>query len=128
MNIEKTLTELITIHNKLISREDKLTIMDAINFINENWELDYSTVYEKAIRTFGVRSQLIMAMEEMSELTKEVSKDIRNMGDKEHIAEEVADVEIMLEQLKMIYEIKEKVEDYKHFKVERLDRRIENGR
>lgn len=57
----------------------------------------------------------------MSELTKELSKDIIGEGDLLHIAEEMADVEIMLNQLKRIYHNQTEVKEWKEVKIQRLD-------
>lgn len=59
--------------------------------------------YAEAVRAYGKQSQLVMAMEEMSELTKELSKNLRGADNSKALAEEIADVEIMLEQLKVIF-------------------------
>lgn len=72
---------------------------------------DASELYAKAVQKFGERAQILVAIEEMSELTKALLKYIRhedfNQGDYdaivESIAEERADVEIMLEQLNVIF-------------------------
>ena len=56
---------------------------------------------EKAIKKWGKNAQVLMAVEEMSELTHELLADLR--GREHNILEEMADVEIMLEQLKIIY-------------------------
>ena len=49
--------------------------------------------------------QMIIAMEEMSELTKELSKSIRGFNNRDAILEEVADVYIMLMQVEIIHGI-----------------------
>ena len=77
-------------------------------------------IYNEAIDFFGVESQKIMVIEEMSELTKELCKELRNRGDVDHIAEELADVEITLAQIKMIYNIHQAVEEQKDYKLNRL--------
>lgn len=77
-------------------------------------------IYREAIEFFGVTSQKIMVIEEMSELTKELCKELRDRGDIEHIADELADVEITLAQLKSIYDIHGMVEEHKDFKLRRL--------
>ena len=60
-------------------------------------------ILKKAINTYGINSQLDMAVEEMSELTKEICKKKRGKDNHSEIMEEMADVYIMLEQLKMIF-------------------------
>lgn len=47
----------------------------------------------------GQRQIFVLAMEEMSELIKELSKAIRGEGDVDNIIEEIADVEIMINQI-----------------------------
>ena len=49
--------------------------------------------YAEAVRAYGKQSQLVMAMEEMSELTKELSKNLRGADNAKALAEEIADVE-----------------------------------
>ena len=41
--------------------------------------------YKQAIDTYGVRAQKLMAIEEMSELTKEICKDFRGKLNREHL-------------------------------------------
>ena len=77
-------------------------------------------VYQEAIDLFGVTSQKIMVIEEMSELTKELCKELRDRGNVENIADELADVEITLAQIKQIYNISDLVEEHKDFKLNRL--------
>ena len=84
-------------------------------------------IYKKAIDTYGPFNQTVIAMEEMSELIKELSKNYRGKQNKEAIAEEVSDVIIMMEQLCMIYSIKEEVEVWKRRKLDRLDKGLQNG-
>ena len=68
-------------------------------------------LYKAAVQKFGERAQILVAIEEMSELTKALLKYIRhedfNQGDYddivESIAEERADVSIMLNQLAVIF-------------------------
>lgn len=79
-------------------------------------------VFKKAIETYGEANQIVVLFEEMSELTKEVCKSIRFNKDKyrNHIAEEIADVEIMLEQAKLVYGVDDDVEMWRLDKVVRL--------
>ncbi|MBO6087960.1 hypothetical protein J6P92_06420 [bacterium] len=77
-------------------------------------------IYNEAIEFFGNTSQKIMVIEEMSELTKELCKELRDRGNIENIADELADVEITLAQLKIIYDIHDLVEQHKDFKLHRF--------
>ena len=89
-------------------------------------------IYKKAINTFGESAQMIVALEECSELQKEITKLLRGKGNLEHLAEEMADVEIMLEQLELIYGVGliQQKQVFKENKLKRLAERInlENDR
>lgn len=69
--------------------------------------MTYRQIIREAIRKNGKERQLIIAMEEMSELTKELSKHIRGYDNRNNIVEELADCEVMFDQLKEIFEIKD---------------------
>ena len=60
-------------------------------------------VLNQAIETYGAESQLNVAIEEFSELIKEICKHKRYMDNTKAIIEEMADCYIMLEQMKMIF-------------------------
>ena len=67
-------------------------------------------IYKKAIDKWGIPLQIIMLIEECAELQKEMTKMLRKgitkkeMNEKVvEVAEEVADVEIMLGQLDVFY-------------------------
>ena len=82
-------------------------------------------LYIMAAEKWGKQAQQIMATEEMAELTKEISKNIRGYDNLDEMAEEIADVEIMLEQLAGIHGLEEKVENWKKKKLKRLDKVLE---
>jgi soluble P-type ATPase len=82
-------------------------------------------IYQKAIKKFGQQLQITKAIEEMSELQKELCKLLIGNGIREHIAEEMADVGIMLKQLEIIFANKELVADYKIKKFKRLKKLLE---
>lgn len=86
-----------------------------------------SEVLRRALGTYGSVLQIVVTMEEMSELQKELCKNLRGRGSIEHIAEEIADVEIMLEQMKMLFCCAEDVRSVRKRKVERLKERLDNG-
>ncbi len=82
-------------------------------------------VLKRALETWGEQAQMLMVVEEMSELMKEVLKNInRKKNNIDAIIEETADVEIMLEQLKENYQIVEKVEAYKSDKIKLIEQRL----
>lgn len=78
------------------------------------------------INSYGVRSQEDVSIEEMAELQKAIIKNRRynDKSTKEEVIEEIADVEIMLAQLKIIYSCKEEVEKKIDYKIEREIKRI----
>lgn len=79
--------------------------------------------YQQLINKFGKDNQCIVAIEELSELQKEICKQLRGLGNIENLAEEIADVEIMLEQLKIIYACDSLVQDKKDYKIKRIKKR-----
>lgn len=87
---------------------------------------EVTDTYKQAIETYGVRAQKLMAIEEMSELTKEICKDFRGKLNRENLIEEMADVLIMLDQMLILYKISgEEVGLVRVKKVERLKERLE---
>ena len=84
-------------------------------------------VLQRAMDTYGSLPQIVMVFEEMSELQKELCKHLRGSGSQENIAEEIADVEIMMEQMKMIFKCEAAVLQVREKKVNRLKERIEQN-
>lgn len=83
-------------------------------------------LFHDAINKFGISHQSFVAIEEMAELTKELSKEFRYGSNMINITEEIADVEIMLAQLKLYYGIRSDVEYFKSHKIKRLEDIIKN--
>ena len=84
--------------------------------------------YQEAINTFGPEKQEEVAVEEMAELTKEICKNWRGKDNRAAIAEEIADVTIMLEQLRIMFELNESVSLYMDMKIRRAAENLETGR
>lgn len=84
------------------------------NNANSKW-----SILQKLIEKFGAKSQIIVAIEELSELQKELCKYLRDKTNIRNISEEMADVEIMLEQLKLIFENETPVSIEKKYKLAR---------
>lgn len=96
-------------------KEQVKEIVDADYLLNKNTEIK------------GLYN-LIIGMEELSELQKEISKLIRNKGDGISILEEMADVTIILEELKYINGISdEQLEDAIQVKLHRAKSNMENN-
>lgn len=90
---------------------------------------DRESILRRAIEVYGVRSQQDMMIEESSELNKAILK-LRRATDaieimhlEADVREEMADVQIMLDQMKIIYGIPEAEEEYK---LNRLSERLDN--
>lgn len=84
-------------------------------------------VYREAIAHYGKRHQMHMAIEEMSELTKEICKTERGENNRAQIIEELADVYITLEQLEIIFDIDlAELKKVQEMKLKRLEERIHN--
>lgn len=81
-------------------------------------------IYQQAIDTWGAENQEKMVIEEMSELTKEICKHWRGWDNLGSIADEIADVTIMLEQLRLIYNLNNTVSMHMDTKILRLQDRL----
>lgn len=66
-----------------------------------------SYVVQRSIEHYGKDVQSTVCMEECAELIQAISKEKRGKSDKDHLAEEIADVIICIEMLKQIYNITE---------------------
>lgn len=62
-------------------------------------------VFSNAIVKYGVHNQCVVAVEELSELQKEICKALRGQLNRDNMIEELADCWIMTEQLKMMFNI-----------------------
>lgn len=84
-------------------------------------------VYKKAVDTWGVESQMNMMIEEIGELLQAISKYRRayNKSDEvkraayDHLCEEIADVENMINQFRYIFD-SSLIDKYKEEKLKRL--------
>ena len=99
-------------------------------------ERDARAIEQAAIDFYGGENQLEKAVEELGELIVAIQK-LRTEKDPDegqagelidHVAEEVADVEIMLDQIKLMMEDGEDaVGSWKVFKLLRLNKRMQEG-
>lgn len=87
-------------------------------------DVDKYSVRE-TIAHFGEEKQTVVAIEELSELQKELCKAIRGKGNLGHIIEEIADVYIMLEDIKIINNISDdEINEYIELKQIRTEERM----
>ena len=89
-------------------------------------ETDKEHIYTLALAKWGKKTQAMMFMEEASELIKELSKNLRGEKNVDRIAEEIADVEIMTEQLLSMFDCRSKVLKFKREKLIRLRERVKD--
>jgi len=94
-----------------------------------------------ALRLYGKDAQMIVCMEELAELVQALAKEMRasrrsdrsrHIEDIEHIAEEMADVEIITNQIRCIFDVEfgeerfhALVRDKKEAKLRRFRRRLD---
>lgn len=84
------------------------------------------TTLERAIEVYGKDMQLTVAIEELSELIKELCKRKRGSNNYYAIIEELADCYIMMEQIEIIFDIDaEQINGMKVEKLNRLEKRLE---
>ena len=79
----------------------------------------------EVVEFYGADMQLNICIEEMSELIKELCKVKRGIARPYNIAEEMADVQIIMEQLEIIFDNSEDVEKWYFKKLKRLMERLE---
>ncbi len=89
--------------------------------------ISHREILKRAVETYGAQAQTLMVFEEMSELQKELCKHARGKDNREAIAEEIADVQIMLGQMMILHQCERLVEAYRSQKMERLARRLEDA-
>lgn len=82
-------------------------------------------IYKQSLEKCETEAQITMVFEEMAELQKELCKSLRGKENRIEIAEEIADVEIMLAQMKLLFNIEEGVRRHKTLKLSRLKDRLE---
>ncbi|MBR2844669.1 MAG: hypothetical protein IKF00_05600 [Solobacterium sp.] len=79
------------------------------------------SIEKMAIEKYGKELQTVVAIEELSELIKELTKNIRGKNNHDAIVEEIADVYIMLDQVMMMNDIwLNEVVEKMHEKLNRL--------
>jgi len=90
-------------------------------------EINEEELYKRALRIWGKEPQMLQVIEEMSELIKEILKNINRKKDNiDEIIEETADVEIMLGQLKCCYKINDEIRKYKAEKLKLIAKRLDD--
>ena len=83
----------------------------------------------KAIETYGIENQMLQCVEEMAELTQAINKYFRAefsysaKGAYDSVIEEIADVQIMIEQMRLMFDGQD-VDKVIEAKLQRLEERL----
>ena len=82
----------------------------------------YDSLLHECTKEWGKKPQILTLVEEMAELTKELLKNVnRKKDNRNEIVKEMADVYILMEQMKNLYEISPKeMDDVIDLKMEKL--------
>lgn len=89
--------------------------------------MDKTEIYKKAIKIWGEKSQIIQAVEELAELIESLCKYENRSNEttreryKNDVAEEIADVEIMLETIRTLFDMDYRINTIKEEKLERME-------
>jgi|GEM_PF-5887723 len=115
---QKECSKAYKILNCYIQSRGKDKDIDLLNVIIEQTEILNESMYD-------TRIQRVICMEEMAELQKEISKNLRGKQNREELIKEMADVYICLENLKHIFEVDD--EEFENKIREKVDRNAENA-
>lgn len=111
-----------------IPAADVAEVRHGMGYVEENKEENMvKELYRLALSTYGAQAQTMMVMEEMAELQKELCKHARGKENRAQIAEEIADVQIMLEQMELLHDCEGLVAGFKAQKLDRLEKRLREG-
>ncbi len=80
-------------------------------------------VFKNAVTQWGVDAQLNQAIEECAELIQAINK-FRRINDRDNLLEEIADVEIMIGQLKIILNDSASIGNIVDSKINKLIRKL----
>lgn len=83
-------------------------------------------IMERAFAHYGKETQIVVCIEELSELIKELTKHLRGNPSLAGLIEEAADVSIVLDEIMLIFNIRPGVESVRQEKLKRLLARIDN--
>lgn len=98
-------------------------------FLRERGYLDIiheDIICNTALEHYGVYSQMVKCMEECGELIQALARNLSGEANAENVAEELADVEIMLMQMRIVFS-RQKAHRVMAQKLARLKMRMEEG-
>ena len=96
--------------------------------ILKKYEVDEEKVLQDAIDTFGIEKQLIVTIEELSELQKTIAEYLRYNKSDEYVGEiieELVDAEIMIRQVKKMFKMDEFYNTIQRVRIRSLQQFIE---
>lgn len=84
-------------------------------------------IYERAMETYGVEHQCTKAIEELCEVVHQLSRMLQgDVGNLYHLAEEIADARIMLDQMELAFDLTEEIREWDERKLRRLQGMVED--
>jgi len=85
-------------------------------------------LFINVITTLGQKNQHAVAIEELQELGKELTKVLRDKPSRMKIAEELADVLICIDQIKLMHGISDnEIKIFRDYKIKRLNYMYDKG-
>ena len=90
--------------------------------------IDRDTVLTNALRHYGLKPQVWKTIEELNELCVELAHVLDGRGNLYNLAEETADVLIMVDQMVRGFDLGELVHTYDTQKIARLNQRMEEAK
>lgn len=81
-----------------------IEIKKELSVLKKSKNMSNNETFKTLIEKFGEK-QVVVAIEELSELQKELCKHLRGKTNVENITEEMADVHIMLSQMQILFKI-----------------------
>lgn len=118
--------------DKAIEILEKLNEIARFFNCKESEKMDSNELLKKTIAINGTNKQLDVAVEELSELIQAVCK-IKRYGLTrgeyiDNLAEEIADVSIILDELKIMFDLDYYVDQWQESKIKRLQKRLDLSR
>jgi len=101
-------------------------LLDAIMYLKKIQEPKESVAILAADK-FETTQQIIKAIEEMAELSKELAKELNGNGNEDAIREEIADVMIMMEQMVYLFDVNYEIGKWRENKLFKLSKLIEDA-
>lgn len=83
-------------------------------------------IFKKCLEKWGLQSQILMLAEEASELTQASLKVCRKIVENplENLAEEIADTELMIDEINFYLSLKPMISKFRQEKLERLEKTL----